>query len=225
MDIIKKSFENVKRDIFSLRNEVSILKEEVNKNTRMVLEFAEILEELLEKNSLKYTTNIPTDTTNIPTDTTNIPTDTFFFKPRKPKNLGISTGNEGVPTDKQTNRQTDKIALDEEDSIEKVANILDSLDSLKKEVRLKIKRLTEQEMLVFSTLYQLEEEFGYTNYKTLAEKLDLSESSIRDYVGRLIKKGIPVDKIKVNNKHIHLKVSNNLRKIASLPTILQLREI
>jgi Mn-dependent DtxR family transcriptional regulator len=80
-------------------------------------------------------------------------------------------------------------------------------------------------MVVFSALYQAEEEEGYADYRTLAQKLKLTESSIRDYVGRLIKKGIPVEKIKINNKNIQLILSPNLKKIASLSTILQLREL
>ena len=80
-------------------------------------------------------------------------------------------------------------------------------------------------MLVFSTIYQLEEEQGTTDHKTLSKKLNLSESSIRDYVGRIIKKGIPVEKKRINNKHIQLTISDNLKKIATLSTILQLRDI
>jgi hypothetical protein len=53
----------------------------------------------------------------------------------------------------------------------------------------------------------------------------LTESSIRDYIGRLIKKGIPLDKVKINNKTIHISISQNLKKVATLPTILQLRAI
>jgi predicted transcriptional regulator len=112
-----------------------------------------------------------------------------------------------------------------EDSIGNALQILESLDNLKKEIRLKFKRLTEQEILVFSTLYQFSEEKGWTDYKLLSEKLNLTESSIRDYIGRLIKKGIPIEKVKINNKTIHLSVSANLKKIASLSTILQLRSI
>jgi DNA-binding MarR family transcriptional regulator len=144
----------------------------------------------------------------------------------------FSTGNQGVPTDKQTDKQTDnkheiELKTEEimENSIDNAAKILDSLDSIKKEIRLKFKRLTEQEILVFSTLYQIDEETGPTDYKTIAKKLGLTESSIRDYVGRLIKKGIPVDKKRINNKIIQLSISQNLKKIASLPTILQLRDI
>lgn len=95
---------------------------------------------------------------------------------------------------------------------------------LKKGIRLKFKRLTEQEFLVFSTIYQLEGTVE-VNYRILSEKLGLSESSIRDYVGRLIKKGIPIDKIRLNNKNIKLSIPKDLKKIASLSTIMQLRDL
>jgi len=92
-------------------------------------------------------------------------------------------------------------------------------------MRLKFKKLTEQEFLVFSTIYQFDEEIGYSDYKLISERLNLTESSIRDYVGRIIKKGISVDKTKINNKYIKLNISEKLKKIVSLPTILQLREL
>jgi len=112
-----------------------------------------------------------------------------------------------------------------ENPIDNAAKILDSLDSIKKEIRLKFKRLTTQEMLVFSTLYQLEEMSGDVDYKVLAKRLNLTESSVRDYIGRLIKKGIPVEKKRVNNKTILLSVSSNLKRITSLSTIIQLRDL
>jgi predicted transcriptional regulator len=171
-----------------------------------------------------------TDRQIIPTHPTHSSTHNYQFKPLKTQNMGISIGNKGVPTDRQTDRQThqqtDKGSYNQEKpSIDNAVEILESLDNIKKEIRLKFKRLTDQELLIFSTLYQLEEEQGFTNYKSISEKINLSESSIRDYVGRLIKKGIPIEKTKINNKTIHLNISKNLKKIASLNTILKLREL
>jgi len=80
-------------------------------------------------------------------------------------------------------------------------------------------------MLVFSTIYQLEEEKGAADYKSLSSKLKLSESSIRDYVQRIIKKGISVEKKRINNKVIHLFIDPGLKKIAPLSTILTLRDL
>ena len=208
MDKIKESFKNVKEDI-------SFLKKELDEMRSLMIQICKIVKE---KDNIN-----PTNNSQNPTSNQNIPTNNSFFKPLNGQNLPISTGNEGVPTDRQTDQQTDRQI--EKDTLNNALVLLDSLDHIKKELRLKFKKLTEQELLVFSTLYQLTEKEEFTDYKTLSRKLNLTESSIRDYVGKLIKKGISVDKIKENNKSVKLSISPNLKRIASLSTILHLREI
>ena len=125
---------------------------------------------------------------------------------------------------RQTDRHINSQPKKDRNSFENALKALESLDGVKKEIRLKFKRLTEQEFLVFTTIYQLENEGKEEiNYSEISQRLGLTESSIRDYVGKLIKKGVPVDKHKINNKTIYLSISQNLKKIASLSTILQLR--
>ena len=207
MDEIKKAFQRVREDMDILRQEISFLKENL-------VDLSEILSQVAStQQQEKQTDSGVTSTHNHP------------LEPLKPQYLPISTGNEGVPTDKQTNRQTNRhtpISYGTQ-SFDEAAEILASLDNIKKEIRLKFKRLTDQELLVFSTIYQLEEETEQVDYRVISERLGLTESSIRDYVGRLIKKGIPVEKKKLNNKYIRLSISANLKKVATLPTILQLR--
>jgi biotin operon repressor len=111
------------------------------------------------------------------------------------------------------------------DQLSKIDEILTSLDSLKKELRMKIKRLTNQEMAVFSLLYSLENQGNEVDYPLLSSKLSLSEASIRDYIGKIQKKGIPIIKEKINNKKIILHLSQDFKKIASLDTIIKLREL
>jgi DNA-binding MarR family transcriptional regulator len=207
MDQIKDAFKKVKEDMDGLRKEMLQLSQEIKEIKQLIAE--------------ETPTNIPTNTSNL----SSIPTDFTPFKAIKGQNMLISTGNEGVPTDKPTNQQTNQHIEIKGNSMENALKILNSLDSIKKEIRLKFKDLTEQEFLVFSTLYQLEEEIGNCDYKTLSERLNLSESSVRDYIGKLIKKGIPVEKIKIKNKNVRLFISKDLKKIASLPTILQLRDL
>jgi len=236
MDLIKKSFQKVREDMLDLRKELGDTKKEL-----------ENLKEFIESNLLKNSTQ----NTSNKTEYKRVPTDKGALEGLKAYNLGISIGNGGVPTDRQTDRQTDRhisnqienkeniiqkkesntedkenlIKESKKFTLDNAVEILDSLDAFKKQIRLKFKRLTEQEFLVFSTLYQLETEEGYTNYKSLSKKLNLSESSIRDYVGRLIIKGVPIEKSKINNKNIHLKISENLKKIATLSTIINLRDL
>ncbi len=218
MDPIKEAFIKIKEDISLLREEVLLLKKQIQQNSSQTIP-----------------TQNPTKTfhqTDIQTDNQTVPQEVRgFYNP----NIAISTGNEGVPTDKQTNRQTNKQTdnwqnsshnQQNPDEFEQAKNALDSLDSVKKSLRLKFKRLTPQEMLVFTTLYSLEEQgFEEITYKMLSNNLNLSESSIRDYINKLSKKGIPLLKVRQNNKQITLSISPNLKEIASLSTINQLRNL
>ena len=80
-------------------------------------------------------------------------------------------------------------------------------------------------MAVFSAIYTFEEQGFVVDYSLISQKLGLSESSIRDYVHKIIKKGIPLLKSKENNKKVALSISQDLKKIASLQTILNLRKL
>ena len=219
MDKIKKAFQNVKNDIDFLKEEIFFLRESL-------IEIKDKIKEFNLKTGENIVERVPTDQHTIPTHSTDPSTHDSNFKGLKPNILPISTGNLGAPTDRQTDRQTDTSTQNQQKNkeIKDIIEILDSLDNVKKEIRRKFKRLTEQEFLVFSTIYQLENTVE-VNYRILSEKLGLSESSIRDYVGRLIKKGVPLEKTKLNNKNIRLSISEDLKKITTLSTILQLRDL
>ena len=225
MDNIKEAFKCVGDDIDFLNQDIFFLNSEITEIKNQLRDICDILEKLSKNNTSlpkESSIDISTDRHINPTFSTHSSTDRHLLEPLNDQNMPISIGNRGVSTDRQTDRQTNQQT---QNSIENAAEILDSLDSLKKEIRIKFKRLTEQEILVFSALYQLDELNGSTDYKSLAIKLSLTESSIRDYIRRLINKGIPIEKKKINNKSIQLSISNNLKKIATLSTILQLREI
>jgi len=244
---IKEAFSKAKEDIFALGKEVGGLKLLISdmKNDLKILTqaFKDTKKPTsTEKNEQKQPTNTPTHPEKNPTNQqiipthNEIPTDKVLSQVLKGKNLDISTGNGGVPTDRQTDRQTDRHIIQhikpqkteekkEENHLEKAAQILDNLDALKKEIRIKIKRLTDKEMQVFSLLYSLEDQGQIVDYPLLSTKFNLSESSIRDYIGKIQAKGMPIIKEKIQNKKIILHISQDLRKIASLDTILKLREI
>ena len=222
MDQVREAFQKVKDDI-------SILKESLTK----------ILKEI---NEIKRTINPAdrqTDNINLQTDRKEYETDDEILvskntlKGLKTTNLTFSTGNKGVPADRQTDQQTDRHLKntaknsfqDPISRLEKVTEILNSLDSLKKDLRTQFKKLTSQEMLVFSTIYQLEEEGFVVDYPLIALKTTLSESSIRDYIQKILKKEIPLTKEKEKNKRVILKIPSEFKKIASLQTITSLREL
>tara|TARA_Y100000310_G_scaffold344820_1_gene459755 strand:+ start:3332 stop:4039 length:708 start_codon:yes stop_codon:yes gene_type:complete len=230
---IKSAFTKVKQDMDFLTNEITQIKQEIKEIKQFLDDFS--------TSTLRHITSTDPATS---TQTSTVP---YEIQGLSSPNLRSSIGNEGASTDRQTLRQTDRHIENEgispnilnnpnnpnispnnsiESDILKATDILDSLDQLKKDIRFKFKRITNQEMAVFSTIYQLEEQNKQpTTYKETALKLGLSESSIRDYVQRMINKGIPIKKQRVNNRQILLSISEELKRIATLPTIIQLRAL
>jgi len=221
---IKTAFSKVKQDINNLYDEILSIRSELG-------DIKLLLKDL--NNNLSSSTDLIGNKTYSPnkTQNTTVPQE---IEGLKHPNLSTSTGNEGVSTDRQTDTKTDRQTQEYpsnntkniESNLHEATAILNSLDRLKKEIRLKFKHVTTQEMAVFSTIYQLEEQ-DLTNvtYKQIALNLRLTESSIRDYVQRMITKGIPIQKQKINNRKILLSISPELKKIATLATIIQLREL
>jgi hypothetical protein len=68
-------------------------------------------------------------------------------------------------------------------------------------------------------IYSLENQGFIVDYSILSEKMALSESSIRDYVLKISRKGIPIKKSKENNKKVIISIAPELKKMASLETI------
>ncbi len=217
MDLLKESFQRVRQDIEYLAQEIEVIKQ--------------LLSDLKIQQTNKQETS---------TNQHFFPTSQSQEEALKPLILPFSTRNEGVPTNQPTNKQTnqhppistptlERSSFKQIDrtfsNIQKVSEVLSSLDDLKKEVRLKFKRLTEQEMIVFSTIYQLEEQGFVVDYALLSQKLNLTEISIRDYIHKILKKEIPLLKSKESNKKITLSIPLDLKRITSLQTITQLRNL
>ncbi|MDP2947498.1 MAG: HTH domain-containing protein [Nanoarchaeota archaeon] len=200
MDLIKEAFLKIKEEIFNIKNEIIIIKQKI---------------EEIEQNQFKNQKNSTIDQilyTNI-----NQPTHQPTHQP---------TQNQIKNTQNELTSEQNIYIPNNLSEFKKASEIINSLDILKKEIRYKFKRLTTQEMVIFSKLYTLEEQgLNEITYKLIASELKLSESSIRDYINKLIKKGIPIEKLKQNNKIITLKISKDLKNIATLATIIQLRGI
>jgi 5-bromo-4-chloroindolyl phosphate hydrolysis protein len=247
MDPIKQAFEKIKQEIDQLYQHTDYIYQELDEIKAILYEIKQqtnkptINPTHIQGPYYQYPTLQQTNQHIIKTNPVPLPTLQHAPEALKPSNLSISTGNEGVPTNQQTNQQTNQhpsistatthnssLNINKEDkisNIQKVSEILNTLDDLKKEVRLKFKKLTEQEMSVYTTIYQLDEQGLSVDYQILSQKLNLSEISIRDYIRKILKKQIPLDKFKENNKKIVLKIPKDLKKIASLNTILQLRQL
>ena len=97
----------------------------------------------------------------------------------------ISSGNDGVINHHQPSSTI-------------INHDLKSIKNLKNELNELYKGLSDREFSVFIAIYTLEEEFGRTVFlRDLANKLKISEITIRGYINTLISKNIPIIKIQI----------------------------
>ena len=143
---LKEAFSKVKEDIDFLNNELL--------NIKLTMEDLHVILKNLTKKLENKEKNTQTDRQTLrhsnqthtvnSTDTSTVPLEVEGLKS---SNLPISIGNEGVSTDRQTDTSTDTSTLiyakNKEKTIDsdirEATEILNSLDSLKKEIRLKFK--------------------------------------------------------------------------------------
>ena len=127
-------------------------------------------------------------------------------------NEEISIGNEGVlnkQTNKQTVKQTNK-QLNKQTIIDQTGEI----SKFQLNIEEYFRTLTKQELLVFLTIYQLEEELNRKiKFSDISSRLKLSESCIRGYIKRLLQKGMPLIRTKINNKIVLISLSPGFRDL------------
>jgi len=225
-DAIRDAFFRIKQDIFDLKGEIELLKREIiSLKVRKIAFPTDTQQTGLQANSVQH-----------------------IIQGDKPY-LQSSIGNDGVPTDKQTdNKQTNRqvseayfkpnISISESpfpddkrrktgfeaEKLGRTDNLMALVSGLKEELRQNFLKLTKQEFLVFSVVYSLDSQGIQVTYPLVAEKTKLSESSIRDYIARITGKGIPLEKQKINNKQVIIKVKDELRSLTTLDSLVKLRE-
>jgi hypothetical protein len=212
-EVLKKAFSKVKDDMQALNGRIDQIEAKLN----------EIL--------LNSTSNPPNSTENNP------------FKPSNPQIQQSSSGNKGVQSinhstiNQSFNNQShtkhkigqytpqikenydEKPSLDQSLSNQSLSNHSTNIhslniQSLKKELESRFEALTNQEFLVFLTIYQLEEDFGRpVTYIDLSTKLTLTSGCIRGYVSSIIRKNLPVIKSKINNRTLTLTINPEFRDL------------
>lgn len=86
--------------------------------------------------------------------------------------------------------------------------------------------LTNREFKVFMAVYSLEEESkSPVTYQELAKSLDLSSSSIRDYISELIRKGAPIKKEKTRNGLVYVSVLKEFKDLNLISKLIAFRNM
>ncbi len=86
--------------------------------------------------------------------------------------------------------------------------------------------LTNREFKVFMAVYSLEEQHSSpTTYAELAQNLDLSASSIRDYISELMRKGAPLKKEKSRNGLAYVSVLPEFKSLNLISKLIAFRNM
>ncbi len=97
-------------------------------------------------------------------------------------------------------------------------------DPITQDIKNKFRSLTEREFAVFMAIYQLEEELNsLVTYSDLAKKLSLSRSSVRDHIGELILKNVPLIKMVSSDRKVSLSIKKDFRDLNIASQLLTFR--
>ena len=125
----------------------------------------------------------------------------------------ISTGNNGVVVDR---RRPSSTPIDQQQTL--INDLINELDQ-------KFKGLTKRELSVFITIYQLEEESGFSGvtYRDIANRLKLSLSTTKGYVTSLLYKKMPIERQDLISGKSQFFVKKELRDLAVIKKLIELR--
>ena len=125
----------------------------------------------------------------------------------------ISTGNNGVVVDR---RRPSSTHIDQQQTL--INDLINELDQ-------KFKGLTKRELSVFMTIYQLEEESGFSGvtYRDIANRLKLSLSTTKGYVTSLLYKKMPIERQDLISGKSQFFVKKELRELSIIKKLIELR--
>ncbi len=199
---IKKSFQNVKDDIKKLKEDTEFYNEkieEIKQNSTLLSEKIDRLLIFFEKNENKP----------------------FFYS---------SSGNKGVVNNLQqsttvyNNDQQSSTMNDKQSTTQNTKTLRKDLEKINEALTFKFKSLTDRELSVFIAIHDIEMEKNEVSYADIANKLNVTEPTVRGNVNRLLQKGLPVEKERFFNKKASLYISKDFKNLNLLTKIIELRK-
>ena len=193
---IRSSFSNVKNDIFSIGNQVKDIERETNAQKKDISEINSKLETL--NTSIKEIKGI---------------LESFNED---------STGNDGVIN----NHQQSTINNHQQSTINNQHLNISSTDlkELEKGFSQLFKNLTDREFSVFMAIFELEKQLNEANYTQIANRLNLTETTVRGTVNRLLSKNLPVRKERLFNGKTSLSLKKDFHDLNLLQKLIRLRQ-
>jgi len=127
----------------------------------------------------------------------------------------ISSGNKGVLQQSINNQST----INQHSSTQDLPEIM---EPLRREIEEIFESLTNQELNILITLYNIEKTKGTgATYSEIARKLNITPSYLRGYLSNMILKKAPIDKIKTRNKKILLSINKKFKSFDESTNFIQ----
>ena len=220
---IQEAFFKVKKDILTLEKEYLTLKDHVSSQNEAIFKIKDILNKILEEikeikipknevssgnegvnQSINHLINQSINQSIInqssnqsdPLPESFDPPINTFKEEFKPKNHE-STNN---PVNQSINQSIINQSINQSQIDSNFQALRNNLDGV-------FRLLSKQELKIFLTIYQLEDENKDPFYREISSRMELSEHCIRSQLSPLFKKNAPLYKVRLNNKLniIHIK--------------------
>ena len=189
----------VKKAFLKVRDDIQKLEEEIKNQKEVILAQQKVIEALNEQIG-----NVLTPLSNL--------------KPNITDSTKSSTGNEGVLST-VTVTATPLPTL-----FRQPFDNTNTPNPIAEDIKNKFRSLTEREFAVFMAIYQLEEELNsLVTYSDIAKKLSLSRSSVRDHIGELILKNVPLVKMVSSDRKVSLSIKKDFRDLNIVSRLLTFR--
>jgi len=241
---IKNELTTIKQEIHDPNHELSKLREELNelryeqltknalKESKFELKPPEILNNPIKPNFMPEISSGNRGVSTLrhfDTQTDNTPS---FPLDGKSSEVQITPADTSTQTSTHTQHIPEKLrhfdtnfdtSTHKSEQKTKISDLTNLMDSLRSDLKRKFLSLTKQEFYIFSILFTLDKTQNPVTYQNLAVRTGLTSSSIRDYISRIIQKGVPILKEKVNNRLTVLKIPPELRNLATLDNLMRIR--
>ena len=138
------------------------------------------------------------------------PSEPEYTAPIEEDSIQGSSGNQGVINNPQSssipNTQSSPIFL-----------------NMKQELEQAFQNLTDRELSIFMVIYALDKEGREANYQDIAKQLNISDHTIRGYIGSLVGKNIPIKKERYLNGKVSLSIKKEFKQLDLYQKLLKLR--
>ena len=214
-DQIKTAFSKVKQEMQLISNEIKELKNEITESKLIINDILNRLNSL-EKTTKEQKINSSTGNDRANQSINHLINQSITNQSINQSNIPINAKYEGF---RQTSEKKGVDHLINQSPINQSfdQSINQSQEEKLKDLTLDISKtflsLSKQELKLFLTIYQLEDENIEPSYKNISIKMQLSEHCIRGHLSSLLRKNTPINKKRLNNHTNLLSISKEFRNL------------